>query len=85
MDEKLKVSHRVELENLGSQFRQKMYQTTITFDNLGSSFSGSQSSPTLPAPPPMPLIKDLGFHHAPRPTPHQVAGTVEDDKKSFFE
>lgn len=35
MDEKLKVSHRVELEDLGSQFRQEMYQTTITFDNLG--------------------------------------------------
>ncbi|KAJ5914252.1 hypothetical protein N7504_003135 [Penicillium tannophilum] len=35
MDEKLKVSHRVELENLGSQFRQGMYQTTITIDNLG--------------------------------------------------
>lgn len=35
MEEKLKVSHRVELEKLGSQFRQEMYQTTITFDNLG--------------------------------------------------
>lgn len=28
----------------------------------------------------MPLIQDLGFHHTPRPTPHQVAETVEGDK-----
>lgn len=35
MDEKLKVSHRVELENPGRQFRQEIYQTTLTSHKLG--------------------------------------------------